>query len=139
MSNLNSLTRSFQLRLTQNIPSGYAIDDIYNLDRGVSGSTDKKHLTQSTALGLRQFTAPDVKRCIRQFFIHTIAIYVPNSNRTQRAGILTTASEIQALFEHIEFDEYKTQVAEIDIVGKQTDSKFYRVDININGYFEEIL
>ncbi len=139
MSYLNGLTRAFELRLAENIPTGYNISDISNLDRGVESTTDGKYLEQSTALGLRKQTAADVKRCIRQYYIHTVAIRVPNSNRSERAGILSTASEIQALFEKTEFEEYKTQTADIDTIGKESDSKFYRVDVNINGYFEEIL
>lgn len=139
MSYLNGLTRAFELRLAENIPTGYNISDISNLDRGVESTTDSKYLEQSTVLGLRRQTAADVKRCIRQYYIHTVAIRVPNSNRSERAGILSTASEIQALFEKTEFEEYKTQTADIDTIGKESDSKFYRVDVNINGYFEEIL
>ena len=139
MSYLNNLTRAFQLRLAQNLPTGYVVSDVVNLDRGVEETKTESHLVQSTALGLRQQTAADVKRCIRQYFIHTISVNVPNSNRAQRADIMTTVSEIQTLFEKLEFDEYKTQAATIDAVGKLTDSKFYRVDVNVNGYFEEIL
>ena len=139
MSYLNNLTRAFQLRLANNLPTGYVINDVVNLDRGVEATKTEKHLVQSTSLGLRQQTAADVKRCIRQYFIHAISVNVPNSNRAQRAGIMTTVSEIQTLFEKLEFDEYKTQTATIDVVGKLTDSKFYRVDVNVNGYFEEIL
>jgi hypothetical protein len=139
MSYLNNLTRAFQLRLAQNLPASYAAADVVNLDRGPEATKTEKHLVQSTALGLRQQTAADVKRCIRQYFIHTISINVPNSNRAQRADIMTTVSEVQALFEKLEFDEYKTQTATIDVVGKLTDSKFYRVDVNVNGYYEEIL
>jgi hypothetical protein len=139
MSYLNNLTRAFQLRLVQNLPTGYAATDVVNLDRGVEATKTERHLIQSTSLGLRQQTAPDTKRCIRQYFIHTISVNVPNSNRAQRADIMTTVSEIQALFEKLEFDEYKTQTATIDVVGKLTDSKFYRVDVNVNGYYEEIL
>ena len=139
MSYLNNLTRAFQLRLAQNLPTGYAASDIVNLDRGPEATKTEGHLVQSTSLGLRQQTAADVNRCIRQYFIHTISVNVPNSNRAQRADIMTTLSEIQTLFEKLEFDEYKTQTATIDVVGKLTDSKFYRVDVNVNGYFEEIL
>jgi hypothetical protein len=139
MSYLNNLTRAFQLRLAQNLPTGYTATDIVNLDRGPEATKKERHLVQSTGLGLRQQTAPDTKRCIRQYFIHTISVNVPNSNRAQRADIMTTVSEIQTLFEKLEFDEYKTQTAAIDVVGKLTDSKFYRVDVNVNGYYEEIL
>lgn len=139
MSYLNNLTRAFQLRLAQNLPTGYVAADVVNLDRGPEATKTEKHLVQSTAMGLRQQTAADTKRCIRQFFIHTISVNVPNSNRAQRADIMTTVSEIQTLFEKQEFDEYKTQTASIDPVGKLTDSKFYRVDVNVSGYYEEIL
>jgi hypothetical protein len=139
MSYLDGLTRAFQLRLAQNLPTGYAASDVVNLDRGPEETKTEKHLVQSTALGLRQQTARDRKRCIRQFFIHTISVNVPNSNRAQRADIMTTVSEIQTLFEKLEFNEYKTQTTSIDVVGKLTDSKFYRVDVNVNGYYEEIL
>jgi len=139
MSYLNNLTGAFQLRLVQNLPTGYAATDVVNLDRGPEATKTERHLVQSTLLGLRQQTAADVKRCIRQYFIHTISVNVPNSNRAQRADIMATVSEIQALFEKLEFDEYKTQTATIDVVGKLTDSKFYRVDVNVNGYYEEIL
>lgn len=139
MSYLNGLTRAFQLRLAQNVPTGYAVGDIVNLDRGVETTISTKNLVQSTALGLRQNITAGNTRNPRQYFIHTVQINVPNSDRSDRADILTTVSEIQALFEKTEFDEYKTQTADIDIIGKQSDSKFYRVDVNINGYFEEIL
>ena len=139
MSYLDGLTRAFQLRLAENIPTGYTVSDISNIDRGVELTTDSKYLEQSTVLGLRQQTAADVKRCIRQFYIHTIAIYVPYSNREERAGILSTVSELQTLFEKKEFGDYVTQTSAVDIVGKQSGSKFYRVDVNINGYYEEIL
>lgn len=139
MSELNNLTRAFQLRLAQNPPTGYTAADIVNLDRGVEAAIDTKHLVQSTALGLRQQTSLDTKRCIRQFFVHTIGIYVPFSQRLERAGILSTVTELQNLFEKVEFDEFKTQTAEIDRVGRESNTKFYRVDININGYYEESL
>lgn len=139
MSYLDGLTRAFQLRLAQNMPTGYVASDVVNLDRGTEETKTEKHLVQSTALGLRQQTARDTRRCIRQFFIHTISVNVPNSNRAQRADIMTTVSEIQTPFERLEFDEYKTQTTSIDVVGKLTDSKFYRVDVNVNGYYEEIL
>lgn len=139
MSYLDGLTRAFQLRLAQNLPTGYVVSDVVNLDRGVEATKAESHLVQSTVLGLRQQTARDRKRCIRQFFIHTISVNVPNSNRAQRADIMTTVSEVQTLFEKLEFDEYKTQTTSIDVVGKLTDSKFYRVDVNVNGYYEEIL
>lgn len=139
MSYLNNLTRAFQLRLAQNLPTGYVAADVVNLDRGPEATKTEKHLVQSTVMGLRRQTAADAKRCIRQFFIHTISVNVPNSNRAERADIMTTVSEIQTLFEKQEFDEYKTQTASIDPVGKLTDSKFYRVDVNVSGYYEEIL
>jgi hypothetical protein len=139
MSYLNNLTMAFQLRLAQNLPTGYVINDVVNLDRGVEATKTEKHLVQSTVMGLRQQTAADSKRCIRQFFVHTISVNVPNSNRAERADIMTTVSEIQTLYEKLEFDEYKTQTATIDVVGKLTDSKFYRVDVNVSGYYEEIL
>lgn len=139
MSYLNGLFNAFYTRLYENMPTGYTTNDLANMDAGIAKTIDGKHLVQSTALGLRQQTAADTARCIRQFFIHTVAIYVPNADRADRAGILTTASEIQTLFEKQEFDNYVTQTSDIDMVGKQVDSKFYRVDVNINGYFEEIL
>lgn len=139
MSYLNGLTRAFQLRLAENVPTNYTISDIVNIDRGVVESRDTKYLMQNTALGLRRQIAADTKRCVRQYFIHTVGIYVPYSSREDRADILTTASELQNLFEKVEFDTYKTQTTAIDIVGRQAGSKFYRVDINVNGYFEETL
>lgn len=139
MSYLNQLTRAFQLRLIENLPTGYTVDDVVNVDRGVDKSMDTKHLVQRTQLGLRQNTAIDTKRCIRQFFIHTIGIYVDSNQRQDKADIMNTVSEIQAAFEKLEFNEFKTTLAEPDVFGKQSDSKFYRVDVNINGYYEEIL
>ena len=139
MSYLNDLYRAFELRLAQNPPTGYTINDIVNVDRGTAKTLDTKHLVQRTQLGLRQFVGLGENRCVRQFFIHTIGVYVDNSKRLDRAGILTTASELQTLFEKVEFDQYKTQVAELDIFGKEPNTKFYRVDININGYYEESL
>ena len=139
MSYLNGLTRAFQLRLAQSLPTGYTASDVVNLDRGPEATKTKKHLVQSTVLGLRQQTAADTKRCIRQLFVNTISVNVPNSERSQRADIMTTVSEIQTLFEKLEFEEYKTQTASIDTVGKLNDSKFYKVDVNVSGYYEEIL
>lgn len=139
MSALEDLTRAFQLRLAVSPPTGYTASDIVNIDRGSEETISGKHLVQRTQLGLRQFTARDVKRCVRQYYIHTIGIYVPFSDRLDRAGILSTANEIQALFEKVEFDMFKTQEAALDVFGRASDSKFYRVDVNINGYYEEIL
>jgi hypothetical protein len=139
VSYAKGLTRTMQLRLANNLPDGYSVDDVANLDRGVESTKSKKHLIQSTALGLRQQTAADTRRCIRQYFVHTVSVNVPNSDRVARADIMTTVSEILNIFEKVEINEYKTQTATIDVVGKLTDSKFYRVDVNVNGYYEEIL
>lgn len=139
MSHLNELTRKFWTRLLQNLPAGYTVADVINVDCDIEKTISTKHLVQRTQLGLRQQTARDTKRCIRQYFIHTIGVYVDNANIEDKIGIMTTVSEIQTAFEKLEFSDYKTQSAEPDVFGKQSDSKFYRVDININGYYEEIL
>lgn len=139
VSYIKGLTRTMQVRLANNLPSDYTIDDVVNLDRGPEESKTEKHLIQSTVLGLRQQTGLGTKRCIRQFFVHTVSINVPNSNRAERADIMTTVSEILNIFEKVEINEYKTQTASIDTVGKLNDSKFYRVDVNVSGYYEEIL
>ena len=124
------------IRLLDNLPTGYTESQVVNLDLDSPKDQPSNYLQQSTVTSLRQLTAPGGK-CYRTFFIHTIGIYVNKDSVKDKIQMQTTIQELMNVFEAKEFEGLYLQQSETDEAGNEPNTNLYRIDLNINGYFED--
>lgn len=128
--------KNLWIRLLDNLPTGYTESQVVNLDLDSPKKQPGNYIQQSTTTVLRALTAPG-GRCFRTTFLHTIGIYVNKDSRSDKMQMQTTIQEILTAFESKEFECIRTQEVEIDEAGNEPNTNLYRIDLNVNGYFED--
>ena len=125
---------SLWFHLLDNLPTGYTSSDVINIDCDKPRDIGGKKLVQNTVVSSRDLIAAGGK-AYRTFFIHKIQCLVKD-NRADKKTQKMTVQELITAFEATEFNGLYLQQAEPEIVGLEPDTNLYRVDVNVNGYFE---
>lgn len=132
---IDTYENSFHKRLYENLPTGYAVEQLVNADTEEVKTMSAPYLKQSTVI-LDRINSSAGGLTSRTEFIHNIQILVNKDKGSEKRGITSTAKELIALFENKYFDGLYCQEATPEKVGDEPNTNLYRYDVNVNGYFE---